>query len=225
MSEKIEIRAIARFRSPFATKFGIPRQSGVVAELRGQVVLEPAFRSADALRGIEGFDYLWLLWQFSANAAPPTATTVRPPRLGGNERVGVWATRSPFRPNGLGLSAVRLERVEWDTPSGPVLHVLGGDLMDGTPIVDIKPYIPYCDAYPDARAGFTDERHWQPLEVEIDEAVAAQFDSDTMAALRGVLAQDPRPHYHHDPERVYGFSFAGQELHFTVDENNVLHLT
>lgn len=150
----MEIEKIATFHSPFGSKFGIPKQSGIVPELRGEIVLEKAYRNPDALRGIEDFDYLWLVWGFSANRHAPTSLTVRPPRLGGNERVGVFASRSPFRPNGLGLSSVRLDRVEWDTPRGPVLHVLGADLMDGTPVYDIKPYVTYADSHPEARSGF-----------------------------------------------------------------------
>ena len=212
----MEIEKIATFHSPFGSKFGIPKQSGIVPELRGEIVLEKAYRNPDALRGIEDFDYLWLVWGFSSNRHAPTSLTVRPPRLGGNERVGVFASRSPFRPNGLGLSSVRLDRVEWDTPRGPVLHVLGADLMDGTPIYDIKPYLPHIDSHPEARGGFAAEKADYALKVDFPQALLEKIDADKREAILGVLAGDPRPSYQHDPERVYGVRYAHYNVKFTV---------
>ena len=216
------IYPIADFKSPYATKFGAPRQSGLV-DVPGEIVFRPDYRSPDALRGIDDFEYLWLVWLFSENRHAATAGTVRPPRLGGNTRLGVWATRSPYRPNAIGLSTVRLLGVDRDTPQGPILRVLGADLIDSTPIVDIKPYIPYADAHPDARAGFTDDNAWQPLLVNIAPEVEALFTPDLLKALRQTLEQDPRPHYHDDPKRVYGLLFAGHDLHFTVDNRRQLN--
>lgn len=210
------MKPIAHIRSDFPAKFGIPRQAGLVAELRAQVVFEPEFRNPEALRGIEGFSHLWLIWEFSGNRREGWSPTVRPPRLGGNIRMGVFATRSPFRPNPIGLSCVRLDRVEWDGPRGPVLHVLGADLMDGTPIYDIKPYVPYADCHPEASQGFASPDAGWRLEVDIPEELLARVPEGERAALRGVLAQDPRPAYQRDPERVYGFGFAGMEVRFTV---------
>ena len=210
------MQVVARFHSPFATKFGAPRQSGVVPTLQGSIVMEPAFRSPEALRGIEDFNFLWLLWLFSANKHPASGVTVRPPRLGGNERLGVFATRSPFRPSPVGLSSVRLSHVEWDTPQGPVLHVLGADLIDGTPIIDIKPYIAYTDAHPDARGGFVDRNQWQPLTVDVPPQLATLLGAERAAQLVSVLEQDPRPHYHDDPGRVYGMLFDGHDIRSTV---------
>lgn len=215
----MEIRPIAYFRSPLKSKFGIPRQSGLVSQLAGTIILEPEYRQAEALRGLENFDWLWLIWEFSENRDAPKSLTVRPPRLGGNRRMGVFATRSPFRPNNLGLSCVRLERVEEDAALGPVIHVLGADLMDGTPIYDIKPYITYADSHPEARSGFVDETAWQPLEVEMPEACAALFADGELEALRQTLAQDPRPRYHDDPSRVYGMPFGHYDVRFRVEEN------
>ncbi len=197
----MEIHPVARFHSPFTSKFGIPKQSGLAAELAGTIVFEPAYRNADALRGIEGFDYLWLVWAFSANKHQANSLMVRPPLMGGNTRLGVFATRSPFRPNPIGLSSVRLDHVEWDTPHGPVLHVLGGDLMDGTPIFDIKPYIVYADSHPEARSGFVDQNPIRRLKVEMPEGMGRQFDEPTLRALTAALQLDPRPHYHADPDR------------------------
>ena len=215
----MEIEKIATFHSPFGSKFGIPKQSGIVPELRGEIVLEKAYRNPDALRGIEDFDYLWLVWGFSANRHAPTSLTVRPPRLGGNERVGVFASRSPFRPNGLGLSSVRLDRVEWDTPRGPVLHVLGADLMDGTPVYDIKPYVTYADCHPEARSGFVDRRKWQKVEVDIPANVLAQLRAaglteEDITALRAVLEEDPRPQIQRGEDKEYGMPFAGLDIKF-----------
>lgn len=226
----MDISPIAYFHSPLTSKFGIPRQSGLAAALPGHIVFTPEYRREEALRGLDGFDYLWLIWEFSENRAnksgcsaapPPTGgieggLTVRPPRLGGNERMGVFASRSPFRPNRLGLSCVRLDRVELTPDEGPVIHVLGADLMDGTPIYDIKPYVAYADAHPDTRSGFVDEHEWQPLHVEIPEETALLFSDAEQQALRQVLAQDPRPRYHDDPERVYGMPFGGYDIKFRV---------
>ena len=211
------LQIVARIRSPFGEKFGIPRQSGLVQEVRSRIVFEPAFRSADAVRGLEGFSHVWLLWQFSENLRSTWSPTVRPPRLGGNERMGVFATRSPFRPNPLGLSCVRLERLELDGELGPVLHVTGADLMDGTPIYDIKPYLPYADCHPEATGGFTDASAMERLTVKLPPELAERLDPGQREALVGVLACDPRPRYQDDPERVYGLTFAGRNVKFTVD--------
>ena len=213
----MEITPIATFHSPFKEKFGIPRQSGIVSALEGTIVFEPQFRNPDSVRELDEFDYIWLIWEFSANKHAATSPTVRPPRLGGNTRIGVFATRSPYRQNRLGLSAVKLERVELNTPQGPVIHVSGADLMDGTPIYDIKPYIAYADAYPEARCGFVDKNDWQQLDVEIPDEVAQHFTPQQLEALRHTLALDPRPHYHDDPTKVYGMRFAHYNIHFTVD--------
>ena len=217
----MEIKPIAHFRSPFKSKFGIPKQAGLVRELEGEIVFEPEYRNADALRGIEGFDYLWLIWEFSANRHAAKSPVVRPPVLGGNEKVGVFATRSPFRPNNIGLSSVRLSYVEWESSRGPVIHVKGADLMDGTPIYDIKPYVVYADCHPEARSGFVDERKWNKLQVEISEEVEKFLQSQGLSSgkievLKEVLAQDPRPHYQKDPHKVYGMPYEGMDIHFTV---------
>ena len=192
-----------------------------MAELEGEIVFEPEYRNADALRGIEGFDYLWLIWEFSANRHAAKSPVVRPPVLGGNEKVGVFATRSPFRPNNIGLSSVRLSHVEWESSRGPVIHVKGADLMDGTPIYDIKPYVVYADCHPEARSGFVDERKWNKLQVEISDTVKTFLLSQGMTEekigiLKEVLAQDPRPHYQKDPHKVYGMPYEGIDIHFTV---------
>lgn len=224
-NEILPMRPVARIRTDFASKFGVPRQSGLVPALRGKILFEPEFRSADAVRGLEGFSHIWLLWHFSAAVRKDEAfsPTVRPPRLGGNVRVGVFASRSPFRPNPIGLSCVALERVEPDTPEGPVLYVRGADLMDGTPILDIKPYVPYADAHPEASAGFT-AAPFRTVRVVIPEELLARLPEESRAALRGVLEQDPRPSYQDDPERVYGFGFAGREIRFRV-RDGVLTVT
>ncbi len=216
----MEIRPIAYFRSPMKSKFGIPRQSGLVSELAGSIVFEPAYRRMEAVRGLEDFDYLWLIWEFSANT-PSESLTVRPPRLGGNKRMGVFATRSPFRPNNLGLSCVRIDRIEEDRNLGPVIYVKGADLMDGTPIYDVKPYVTYADSHPEARSGFVDQSAWKELEVVMPDSVSALFTIDEMASLRQVLALDPRPRYQEDPERIYGMPFAFYDIRFKV-EGNVL---
>ena len=216
MAQEIGMQVIARVRSDFPTKFGIPRQSSLVEELKSTLVFEPEFRDVNALRGIEQFSHLWLIWQFSENAQAGWSTTVRPPRLGGNLRLGVFATRSPFRPNPIGLSAVRLEGMEIDPNLGPVLHIACADLMDGTPRLDIKPYIPYADAHPEAAAGYTAQTRLHALNVDFPEALLARIPPEKRAPLRGVLAQDPRPSYQDDPARVYGFGFAGGESRFRV---------
>ena len=214
--EQHSIKVIAHIRSDFKTKFGVPRQSGLGEALRARIVVEPEYRNADALRGIEGFSHLWLIWQFSEAVREDWSPTVRPPRLGGNERMGVFATRSPFRPNAIGLSCVRLEGVE-QTAEGSVLLVSGADLMDGTPIYDIKPYIPYADCHPDAAAGFTAQTQTHRLQVECPPELWETVPAAERDGLRGVLENDPRPSYQHDPQRVYGMEFGGLEVHFKVD--------
>lgn len=216
MAETCEMRIIARIRTDFPTKFGIPRQSGLAQSLRATVVFEPEFRSADALRGLEGFSHLWLIWQFSQSVREGWSPTVRPPKLGGNTRMGVFATRSPFRPNPIGLSSVRLERIETDTPFGPVLHVLGADLMDLTPILDIKPYLPYTDSHPDASEGFSSPRERAAVQVVIAPELLSLVPMEKRTALVEVLSQDPRPGYQNAPDRVYGVAFAGLDVRFTV---------
>ena len=218
----MNIEPVAFFRSPLTSKFGIPRQSGVAPTLPGRIVFTPDYRHAEAVRGLQDFDYLWLIWEFSANGrSADSRLTVRPPRLGGNERVGVFASRSPFRPNALGLSCVRIDRIALTGCEAPVIHVLGADLMDGTPIYDVKPYVAYADAHPDARSGFVDQRSWQPLQVDIPDAVARQFTADELVALRDLLTQDPRPRYHDDPNRVYGMPYAGRDIKFRVSSGVV----
>ena len=210
----MEIHPIAYFESPLKSKFGIPRQSGLVSGLTGRIVFEPAYRKMEAVRGLEDFDYLWLIWEFTK--AKGGSLTVRPPRLGGNVRMGVFATRSPFRPNSLGLSCVRIDRIEQHPTLGPVIHVLGADLMDGTPIYDVKPYVAYADAHPEARSGFVDQTTLEPLQVVIPEALAAMIPTDYLDALKATLEQDPRPQYHDDPERVYGMPFLEFDIRFKV---------
>lgn len=213
------MKVIARIQSAFPEKFGIPRQSGLVEELQARIVFEPEYRNPDAVRGLDEFSHLWLIWEFSEARRDTWSPTVRPPRLGGNQRMGVFATRSPFRPNPVGLSCVKLDRVELDAELGPVIHVRGADLMDATPIYDIKPYIPYADCHPEAVGGFASDRPEDKLRVDIPEVFASVAAPEVMNALRGVLAQDPRPAYQKDPERVYGLSFAGMEVRFRVEEN------
>lgn len=211
-----QMKIIARIHTDFKTKFGIPRQSGVVEELKGEIVFEPEFRNPDAVRGLEDFSHIWLIWQFSENVRADWSPTVRPPRLGGNTHVGVFATRSPFRPNSIGLSCVKLDSIEFSTKLGPILHVSGADLMDGTPIFDVKPYIPYADCHMDASGGFTDKTEFKTLDVIIPAEIERKIPADKLSALKGVLQNDPRPHYQNDPDRVYGFRFADMEIHFTV---------
>ncbi len=219
--EQHTLRVIARIHSDFSSKFGIPRQSGLVESLRASVVFEPEFRVPEAVRGLEEFSHIWLIWQFSQAVRQEWSPTVRPPRLGGNQRLGVFATRSPFRPNSLGLSAVRLEGVETGGALGPVLHVAGADLLDGTPIYDIKPYIPYADARPDAAGGFVDQVERRRLAVDCPPELLALAPVEKRQALLGVLAEDPRPSYQDDPDRVYGMAFAGLEVRFTVSEGRL----
>lgn len=213
----MQIEPIAYFRSPFATKFGVPKQSGLVENIMGTIEFVPQHRNVDALRGMEEFDYLWLIWEFSANRHAATSPVVRPPLLGGNRKVGVFASRSPFRPNRLGLSSVRISEIELDATRGPLIHVLGADLMDGTPIYDIKPYVVYADSHPEARSGFVDKNAIRWLEVVVPDAVAARYSSDELAALRKVLSLDPRPHYQDNPEKVYGMMYAGKDVKFRVE--------
>ena len=215
------IQVIARIKSDFTTKFGIPRQSGLVDDLHATIIFEPEFRNTEALRGLEDFSHLWLIWHFSENAGKPWSPTVRPPRLGGNTRMGVFATRSPFRPNSLGLSSVRILGLEQTRDFGTVIHVSGADLMDGTPIFDIKPYIPYCDSHPDATGGFTDTANSFLLNVEFQNSLLEIIPKDKRDALKEVLSHDPRPSYQQDPDRVYGMQFAGFDIRFTVNENTL----
>ena len=215
----VNIQVIARMRSDFATKFGIPRQSGLVEELKSTIVFEPEFRNPDALRGIEEFSHLWIIWQFSEAVRQGWSPTVRPPRLGGNTRMGVFATRSPFRPNNLGLSSVKLLGVEHTAEFGTVLHVGGADLMDGTPIFDIKPYIPYGDCHPDATGGFTDKADEFILKVDFPTHLLSRLPEDKRDAALGVLSHDPRPSYQRKPDRVYGLTFAGYDIRFKVAED------
>lgn len=219
----MNIEPIAFFHSPLTSKFGIPRQSGLAPAVPGRIVFIPDYRHQEAVRGLEAFDYLWIIWEFSVqpSTASTTKLTVRPPRLGGNERIGVFASRSPFRPNRLGLSCVHINKVELNGDEGPIIHVTGADLMDGTPIYDIKPYVTYADSHPEARSGFVDEREWQPLKVEIPYHVARLFDADELRGLQEVLAQDPRPQYHDAPQRIYGMPFGGHDVKFRVDGDTV----
>ena len=217
----IQIAPIAKMHSDFPSKFGIPRQSGLVSDLRSTIVFEPEYRNTEALRGIEAFSHLWLIWQFSENVRSDWSPTVRPPRLGGNTRLGVFATRSPFRPNNLGLSCVELIAVEHTENNGTVLHVAGADLMDGTPIFDIKPYIPYSDCKPSATGGFTDTTARQTLSVNFPAEMLKKLPEDKQEAAIGVLGQDPRPSYQHDPTRVYGLPFAGFDIKFQVNNDTL----
>lgn len=214
----MQIEAIAHFHSPVGGKFGLPRQAGLVTALRGEIALEKEYARAEALKGLEGFDYIWLIWGFSLSEKT-SGLTVRPPRLGGNERVGVFASRSPFRPNSLALSSVRIESID---ESKGIIYVSGADLADGTPIYDIKPYITYSDSHPEARSGFVDSEEWKELEVVfLNEPDLSEQDKE---ALRGILAQDPRPHYHKDPQKVYGMTFCGIEVRFRVESDKVIVL-
>ncbi|MDO4173239.1 MAG: tRNA (N6-threonylcarbamoyladenosine(37)-N6)-methyltransferase TrmO [Eubacteriales bacterium] len=211
-----EMNVIATIRTEFPTKFGIPRQSGIVEGLQAKIVFEPEYRNPDALRGLEDFSHIWLIWQFSKSIRKQWSPTVRPPRLGGNTRMGVFATRSPFRPNPIGLSSVRLDGMDLHTEEGPVLYVSGADLMDGTPIYDIKPFLPYADNHPDATGGFTQNTSGKILQVVFPEQWLEVVPEARREALTGVLAHDPRPSYQNDPERVYGMAFAGLEIKFRV---------
>ena len=217
-----QLEEIAHIRTDFPSKFGIPRQSGLIESLKGTVVFTPKYRDASALRGLEGFSHIWLIWQFSESVMTDWSPTVKPPRLGGNRRVGVFATRSPFRPNPLGLSCVKLEGIDLSTPEGPVLRVSGADLMDGTPIYDIKPYLPYADCHPEATGGFTDGVRIVPLTIDFPSEWLDRIPEDKRAALFSVLEQDPRPGYRHgDSDRRYGVAFAGFDVRFTVYEGTL----
>lgn len=234
----MECRIIAHIETDFDTKFGVPRQAGLIPELEGRIVFEPPYRVADALRGLEGYSHLWIIWEFSgvteqrqqksqsegSDTGDDWTPTVRPPRLGGNKRMGVFATRSPFRPNPIGLSSVEISRIELNTPDGPVIYVKGADLMSGTPILDVKPYLPFTDSHPEARGGFTDQtRKLEPLEVIIPKELYTLYNlkEEQWTALRKVLAEDPRPHYQHDDDRIYGITFAGIDFHFRVKDNTL----
>ena len=213
------MKIIAHIHTDFPDKFGIPRQSGLVQGLTGRIVFEPEFSNPEAVRDLDKFSYIWLLWKFSESKKEHWSATVKPPRLGGKKRVGVFASRSPFRPNDIGLSSVRLERIEMDEELGPVLHVSGIDLMDGTPIYDIKPYIPLSDCHPDAAEGYTQETKVHKLQVHFPEELLWIYPEEKRGAIIGVLEQDPRPTYFQDPERIYGVSFAGYDVKFRVDED------
>ena len=219
--ENVSIQVIARMRSDFPTKFGIPRQSGLVDALRSTIIFEPEFRNADALRGLEDFSHLWLIWQFSEAVRQEWSPTVRPPRLGGNIRMGVFATRSPFRPNNLGLSSVKLIGLEETRDYGTVIHVAGADLMDGTPIFDIKPYIPYGDSHPEATGGFTDTAGDFLLQVNFPASLLQKLPFDKQDAAIGILSHDPRPSYQRKPDRIYGVSFAGFDIRFSVKDDTL----
>ncbi len=212
----MKMTPIAHIRTDFGSKFGVPRQSGVVEELQARIVFEPPYRNPDALRGLTDFSHLWLIWHFSEVKQEGWSPTVRPPRLGGNTRMGVFATRSPYRPNPIGLSAVKIVSVELHTPEGPVITVAGADLMDGTPIFDIKPYLAYADSHPEAKGGFVEGLTDRAVEVRCDEALLSPLPNDTRKSLLAVLSHDPRPTYQNDPDRVYGMEFAGHNVRFTV---------
>ena len=215
------MKAIAHIHTEFPTKFGIPRQSGIIETLRGTIVFEPEYRNPEAIRGLEGFSHLWLIWEFSEAKRDSWSPTVRPPRLGGNIRMGVFATRSPFRPNPIGLSSVKLEKIEMDPKLGPVLHVTGADLMDGTPIYDIKPYIVYTDSHPDAVSGFAEKPADSLLEVDFPSDLLEKVAPEQRESLAAVLAHDPRPQYQDDPDRVYGMTFGPYEVRFRVVETTL----
>ena len=212
---------IAHISSLFPTKFGIPRQAGIV-DTPARIIFEPEYRIAEAVRGLEEYDYIWLIWLFSEAARQEWSPTVRPPRLGGNRRMGVFATRSPFRPNAIGLSSVKLLKVEPNTSEGPVLHIVGADLMDGTPILDIKPYLPYTDSHPDARSGFAPQAAEHLLQVECPQSLLERVPEELRSILLDLLAHDPRPQYHHDPIRTYGMEFADKDIQFKVEGDKVL---
>lgn len=216
------MKVIAHIHTDFPTKFGVPRQSGIIETLQGTIVFEPEYRNPEAIRGLDEFSHLWLIWEFSEAKREHWSPTVRPPRLGGNTRKGVFATRSPYRPNPIGLSSVRLEGIAFDPKLGPVLHVSGADLMDGTPIYDIKPYIRYTDSHPEAVSGFADKPAEYLLEVDLPNEFIERIPEDQRENLIVVLAHDPRPQYQDDPERVYGMAYAGFEVRFKVDGK---HLT
>ena len=224
MSEAVFTKIIAHIRSDFPTKFGIPRQSGLVDTLQSKIIFEPEYRNPDALRGLEDFSHLWLIWQFSKAVREDWSPTVRPPRLGGNTRMGVFATRSPFRPNAMGLSCVKITGIDLHTPEGPVITVSGADLMDGTPIFDIKPYIPYADCKPEAIGGFTDTAGDFILTVDFPEELLKKVPEENRKPLLGVLSHDPRPSYQNAPDRVYGMAFAGMDVKFRVENETLIVL-
>lgn len=215
------MKIIARIKSEFPEKFGIPRQSGLVSSLKAQIIFEEEYRNLDAVRGLDEFSHLWIIWQFSKAVRDTWSPTVRPPRLGGNKRIGVFATRSPFRPNAIGLSSVKIEKIDLDGENAPVIHVSGADLMDGTPIFDIKPYLAYTDAHPDAVGGFTENVADRRLKVEFDSELENAVPNEIKTALCDLLAEDPRPSYQNDSKRVYGLSFSGYEIGFTVDKKTL----
>ena len=226
-TELFPVKIIGHIRTDFASKFGVPRQSGIVDTLEARIEFEKEFAQAEAIRGLEGFSHLWIIWQFSeavrskwsATVRPPRwSATVRPPRLGGNKRVGVFATRSPFRPNAIGLSSVKIKKIEPDTPKGPVIYVSGADLMDGTPILDIKPYLAFADSHPDAVDGFAGQVVYQKVQVVFPKELLEIIPEEKREALLGVLEENPAPHYQNDPERVYGFGFAGKEIKFRIQD-------
>lgn len=217
----ITITPIAIFRSPLKTKFGIPKQSGLATSLTGSITFCGPWRNPEALRGMEGFDFLWIIWGFSANRHMTTGTTVRPPVLGGNKRMGVWATRSPFRPNNLGLSSVKIERIELETQDGPTIYVSGADLMDGTPIYDIKPYVTYADSHPEAKSGFTDASKLKHMPVTFNKEAEERIDEQTRVAITEILSLDPRPQYHNDEKRIYGMTYDEKEVKFCVKDGEV----
>ena len=221
----LTVLPIAYFHSPLKTKFGIPKQSGLAQNLKGEIVFTPEWHDSEAIRGIEGFDYIWLIWGFSANKHEAKGSTVRPPVLGGNQRMGLWATRSPFRPNKLGLSAVRIESVSISSTKGPIIKVCGADLMDNTPIYDIKPYIAYADAHPEARSGFTSISKVKRLQVNISKGIKDLFYADSQTSLIEILSLDPRPQYHHDVNRIYGVEFEDYDVHFKVVNDTVYVLS
>ena len=223
--ETVTMQIIARIKSDFPDKFGIPRQSGLVPELRSTIVFEPEYRNTDALRGLEDFSHLWIIWQFSKAVRADWSPTVRPPRLGGNTRLGVFATRSPFRPNEIGLSSVKLLGIENTAQYGTVIHVSGADLMDGTPIFDIKPYIPYCDCHSEATGGFADTADNFLLEVQDPENQLFKIEDAKRAALLGVLSHDPRPSYQQDPDRIYGLTFSNHNIRFRVCDKSLTILS
>ncbi len=221
----MECTVIAKIENDFKTKFGVPRQSGLAPSAQSAIVFQPEYRNVEALRGLDGYTHLWLLWDFSEahRNGEGWSPTVRPPRLGGNQRMGVWATRSPFRPNPIGLSSVKIERIELTSPVGPRIFVSGADLMNGTPILDIKPYLPFTDCHPDAKGGFAEEvnREVEPMEVILPEDLKHRLREAQLNTLREVLSQDPRPHYQHDADRIYTMEYAGLEVRFRVSDNKV----
>lgn len=219
MQDSLSLQAIAHIHTDFPSKFGVPRQSGLVSALKATIVFEPDFRNPEAFRGLEEYSHIWLIWQFSQVTSNGWSPTVRPPRLGGNTRMGVFATRSPFRPNRIGLSCVRLDKVEFHPANGPVLHVSGADLVDGTPIYDVKPYLPYTDSHPEAIGGFAAQTRFSTLEVVCPESLLEQIPSIQREGLLAVLAQDPRPAYQNDPQRIYGMAYGNFEVRFTVEGN------